>query len=281
MHIDTQKNSFLTFSILCHEATTMLAGTISDLLQHDWIDTIQLVDTSRTGTCKNLVTSDRQKKISYIHIPTDTETFDFSKVRNTALQKNTSEWTFFLDSDERLDTTAFTSLHRFITTSKTSASFAGATIQRVDFFHGKKLRFGETGTCRLLRLVRTRSACFTRQVHEVLLINDSQVKAKKIYPLAGSIEHYSHKSLAAFITSVAWYASLESQKRTWNHWTLLELLVYPPAKFFVNFIVKQGFRDGYAGLCYAIVMSLHSLLVRVFTYENHSQKNQGNYVAKT
>jgi hypothetical protein len=40
------------------------------------------------------------------------------------------------------------------------------------------------------------------------------------------------------------------------------VLFYPKAKFFLNFIIREGFRDGIAGLVFALMMSFHSFLVR-------------------
>ena len=44
------------------------------------------------------------------------------------------------------------------------------------------------------------------------------------------------------------------------------------AKFVSNYWLKAGFLDGWRGLIYAVVMSIHSLAVRVFIYEQQ-QKN--------
>lgn len=44
--------------------------------------------------------------------------------------------------------------------------------------------------------------------------------------------------------------------------SFFSILIYPSAKFVLNYLVKQGFRDGIQGLVMALMMSFHSFLVR-------------------
>jgi hypothetical protein len=37
----------------------------------------------------------------------------------------------------------------------------------------------------------------------------------------------------------------------------------------LNYWLKLGFLDGFAGLSYALMMSFHSLLVRIYLYEKY------------
>lgn len=267
----TAQTASLTISIVCHEVTKQLCETVSTLLELDWITHIQLVDTSLQASCQEIGSSSalQSGKLQYHSVPTSPEKIDFSKIRNFAIGAISDQWVFFLDSDESLDAIALESIKDCVIDKTSIQTIHGATMQRVDYFHGYQLQYGETGNVFLLRLAQTRYAGFARAVHEVMELSVPKNQKPQVVRLLGTIKHHSHANLAEFITSVSLYAHLDSKHRNWNKKTLLELLFFPLAKFIQNFIGRQGFRDGYAGLAYAVAMSLHSLLVRVYTFESY------------
>lgn len=191
-----------------------------------------------------------------IPLPTEPIT-DFSKVRNNALEQAHFDWVFFLDSDEILQPF---SAEKLAQTLKTTTAH-GFECTRSDFFHGKQLHYGEAGSQKLVRLVHAPHTQFVGAVHEKAKITGEAEKSDLI------IHHFSHASIAEFLTDVTLYASrIGSEKK----FSLFELLLYPPAKFMVQFIFKAGFLDGYRGLTYALIMSIHSIIVRATAYEkNH------------
>ena len=63
--------------------------------------------------------------------------------------------------------------------------------------------------------------------------------------------------------------NLNKSKKT----IIKQMIVYPIGKFINNFILELGFLDGWRGLIYAFIMSLHSLWVRVYWYEKAYVKN--------
>jgi hypothetical protein len=44
--------------------------------------------------------------------------------------------------------------------------------------------------------------------------------------------------------------------------TTLQMIFFPPAKFFFTYVICGGFLDGAAGFVYSFMMSFHSFLVR-------------------
>lgn len=185
---------------------------------------------------------------------------DFSKARNDALKQVKTTWVLFLDSDETLPEKS----HREIKKIIDANLYDSIRIKRVDYFLGKPLNHGEPGNTRLVRLFKTQKGSFVRKVHEVV----------KYYGVAGeatfNISHYSHESIKDFLIKIAEYARLDSQNRQQSHLTnTIQMCVYPGAKFVLNYILKLGFLDGYRGLMYAVVMSLHSFFVRVYYYEKN------------
>lgn len=184
---------------------------------------------------------------------------DFAQSRNLALQQVKTKWAFFLDSDEVIEGFNQQQFEALLLNPLN----AGLTIARSDVFYGQKLRHGEVGQQSLARLVRVDRSHFAGKVHEVAVV-DGQVISSNL-----AISHFSHDSISQFISQVSRYAnmSIELHQSKSKLRLLIELLIYPPLKFLLNFIVKLGFLDGWRGLVYALIMSLHSTLVRLMTLE--------------
>ena len=190
---------------------------------------------------------------------------DFAELRNKAVKMVKTPWLMFLDSDEILSSKNLAQLPNLLKKKKVAAY----KIKRLDFFHGQKLRFGEAGNCQPIRLARSDRIRYQRSIHEIALING---RVEQSYLL---IKHLAHKNLEEFLKAIDRYAQLEaiyrlSKKQKQSKLALcLQLFFYPPAKFLVNYLFKLGFLDGFAGLSYAVVMSFHSLLVRIYLYEKY------------
>ena len=67
-----------------------------------------------------------------------------------------------------------------------------------------------------------------------------------------------------FLEEINFYTTIRAkelyEKKT--EITLKDIILYPKAKFLLNFFLKLGFLDGLEGLIFAILMSFHSFLVR-------------------
>lgn len=193
----------------------------------------------------------RQHKVKILkHAVSD----DFAAARNWALAQATNPWVIFLDADERLDSRAIESVKKICALP---AKSKGYSIKREDYLWGKKVAFGEVGNVKLARLGPKTSQTWLGRVHEVW-------NFKKIEVIHGSIIHYSHKSFLTSIKKINIYAKKVALSKFEQGipWTWLEVLTYPMAKFFQNYIMRSGWRDGRRGLYYAMLMSIHSGLVR-------------------
>ncbi|HEX9817664.1 MAG TPA: glycosyltransferase family 2 protein [Patescibacteria group bacterium] len=186
---------------------------------------------------------------------------NFSAVRNLALKQARYDWVFFLDSDEEIDPSSWLKIKALL-----GSDFEGIFVRRRDVFYGKILRFGETGRTRLLRLMKKNASQFVRPVHEI-----AQVRGK-IFFAQIELLHYAHRNISEFWTDISNYAKIEADYQSDRHlpiWLLtVKTVVYPTAKFVQNYFWRLGFLDGWRGLIYAVMMSLHSLSVRVMSYEN-------------
>lgn len=177
---------------------------------------------------------------------------DFSKVRNHELHGSSTDWVFFLDSDEQLNP----GLEQEIAKAIKSTIYSAYYLKRQDMFLGQTLKFGETANVKLIRLARRDFGIWQRPVHE------SWVGKGRVGELKNPILHHPHKSISNFLAKINKYSTIEAGYRFEKnvHPTLLQVIFYPPAKFLHNYIILQGFRDGVPGLIMAITMSFHSFL---------------------
>lgn len=179
---------------------------------------------------------------------------DFSQQRNFALEKAKGDWVFFVDADERVTKELQQEIQKKL--PKTSAD--GYYFKRYDYLWGKKVSHGEIGQLRLLRLFKKESNVWKGQVHETASIHGKTEEL--IYPLI----HYPHPSISEFLTAINIYSSIRAEElfKQKKHVSWYEIIFYPKAKFFQNYIFRQGFLDGIPGLILALMMSFHSFLVR-------------------
>lgn len=199
---------------------------------------------------------------------------DFASQRNFGLQKAKGEWTLFLDSDEVVSDELKEEILLQIINNPTPSQKAGLRgagksqmingyyIKRTDIFFGRELKHGETAQVKLLRLGRKKSGLWIGPVHEIWDIK-GQTKT-----LTTPLLHTPHTTISQFVDSVNRYTTIRARElnSTGIQSNVFAIILYPLAKFFQNYIFRLGFLDGTAGCVMAIMMSLHSFLVRAKLY---------------
>jgi len=189
---------------------------------------------------------------------------DFAAVRNKGLELARNDWVFFVDSDEVVDPGAEKLLRSLLFVSDLS----GIYIKRKDVFLGKMLKWGEVGNVNLLRILRKNAGTFIHPVHEV-----AAVKGLTFFSDI-TVQHFAHQSVGGFLEKVIRYSALEAQQRVMvgKKASVLEMICWPVGKFLQNYIIKFGFLDGWRGVVYAVMMSIHSFAVRALIIEQQDQK---------
>lgn len=216
-----------------------------------WCDEVLVIDDNSTD--KTVSIAEKLGAKVYVHNLEN----NFGEQRNFGLSKAKGDWVFFVDADERVsESLTFeitSSLHQ-----KNTDFVSGFSLRRIDTMWGKQLLHGENGNVRLIRLARKDAGKWVGHVHETW-----QVKGK-IIELKNPLFHYPHQTVSEFLTEINYYTTIRSQelykKGVKVH--VWDIILYPKAKFFVNFIFKRGFLDGIPGLVVAMLMSFHSYLVR-------------------
>ena len=218
-----------------------------------WCDEVIIVDDRSSD--KTLEIAKKYKALIY----TNPLNNNFSASRNFGLSKVKNEWALFVDADEVIsDALAYEISSAVGVNDQSLRNFNGFYLRRSDFIWGKRLKFGETGDIKLLRLGRKGAGVWKGMAHERWKIDG--LVGKLINPIL----HFPHKTLEEFLAEVNFYTDIRAielkQKNTKVYaWSII---AYPFCKFVINYFFKRGFMDGMQGLIFAIVMSFHSFLVR-------------------
>jgi len=190
---------------------------------------------------------------------------NFSSQRNFALEKASNDWVLFVDADERISRELGDEITKAVSVDK----FDGYYLKRDDIIWGRRLKYGETGGIKFLRLAKKTLGRWEGKVHE-----EWGVKGR-LGTLSNHIDHYPHQTIGEFLKEINYYTDLRAQelhsKNIKVNW--YSVLIYPKAKFVLNFILRQGFMDGLPGLVFAMMMSFHSFLVRSKLWQLNQKKN--------
>lgn len=236
--------------VLSHNDVSTIGETLKSL---SWADEIIIVDDNSTDE-----TALRAKKVG-AKVFLRALGGDFASQRNFGLTKARGEWVLFVDSDEVVSP----ALAHEVKTRTKDPGIAGYYIARRDILWGKTLAHGEVGGIRLLRLAKKDAGRWVRPVHEVWEI------AGKTGELTHPLLHSPHPDVAQFLSHIDRYSTINAnyfyaQHKHTQPW---QIVVYPVAKFFLNYVWRLGFLDGMQGAIVAIMMSFHSFLTRAKLYQ--------------
>lgn len=180
---------------------------------------------------------------------------DFSFQRNFGMSKAKNEWVLFIDADERVGGTL---KNEIIEKTKDNSRTDGFFIKRMDYLWSKKLKFGETGNIKFLRLGKKSKGKWIGNVHETWDIKGD------LENLSNPMLHYPHKTMSEFLSEINYYTDIRSRDlySKKEKVEFKDILIFPVGKFLLNYFFKLGILDGIQGLMLAITMSFHSFLVR-------------------
>lgn len=183
---------------------------------------------------------------------------DFSAQRNFGLSEAKGEWVLFVDADERVTNKLKNEIIYLTRCSDRGQQLNGYFVKRRDFMWGRELKHGETGNIDLLRLAKKDAGRWVGSVHEAWKVKGN------VGNLKNPLYHYPHQNIAEFLRKINYYTDLRAkelyEKKIMVKWW--SIILYPKIKFLTNYFFKTGFLDGVPGLIHALMMSLHSFLVR-------------------
>lgn len=219
------------------------------ILSLKWVDKIIVVDDYSTDNTVQIARANRA--IVYKRNLNG----DFSSQRNYAISKAETDWILMVDADERISEELRNEILGVLDFKSEKEAYY---LRRVDCIWGKKIKFGEQGNVSLIRFFKKNNNRFNGKIHETLI---SKSKTGK---LNNPIIHFPHQTTSEFLKEINFYTDIRASELFENKikTNLLLIFLYPLCKFIKDYILLLGIFDGIRGLILAIMMSMHSFLVR-------------------
>lgn len=179
---------------------------------------------------------------------------DFSILRNSGLKQVETPWALFIDADETLSGDTKNEIIQIVNNPEIKT--VGYRIRRINYFLGRKMKYGDMAHDWLVRLARKDAGTWRRGVHEVWAVKG------EVGQLKNPLEHHTADDLTDYLEKIIFWAKLHAQAnlaegKKASFW---KVLLYPKAKFIKSYLIQQGWRDGVHGLVYAMIMAWHSFL---------------------
>jgi glycosyltransferase involved in cell wall biosynthesis len=176
--------------------------------------------------------------------------------KNFALAQASHRWALSLDADERVTPALRASIEAALSEKRPAA--AGFEVNRRTFHLGRFLDHGEWRPDWKLRLVDRERRPEWRGLnpHDRLHVDGPTAR------LAGDLEHYSYRDLAAHVDTVNRFTSVSARAldEAGRGAPVLRMLLQPPFDFFRSYILRRGFLDGLPGLVAAVVSAFYVFL---------------------
>ncbi|HEY2960960.1 MAG TPA: glycosyltransferase family 2 protein [Pyrinomonadaceae bacterium] len=190
----------------------------------------------------------------------------FGAQKQFAVDQAQHDWIFSLDADERVSDELRNSIQALKQKSETDLA-GGYLISRRTFYQRRWIRGGGWYPDRQLRLFnRTKGHWKQRHIHESVEMNPDA----RVSELAGDLLHYTspnaahhHRMIGERYAPLAAQQMFEEGRRT----SVLRVASAGPSAFIRSFILKGGFRDGFAGFTIASFAAHHAFLKHLMLWE--------------
>jgi len=177
---------------------------------------------------------------------------DFAAQRNFALKNAKSDWILFLDTDEFLNDKFIKEVYSKIGENNITGYF----LKRNDDFLCHQMSGTEMAKDKVLRLGKKGYGIWERKVHEIWKIDGPLGEIKE------PILHKTAGTLTDFISKIQIYAKIHAMENIEEGKisSIFKIIFYSKAKFFNNFFLLRGYKDGCHGFVVSVLMSFHSFL---------------------
>jgi glycosyltransferase involved in cell wall biosynthesis len=205
----------------------------------DWCDETIVVDSHSTDKTRELAAAHGARVI-------ERDWPGHVAQKEFAVRAARHDWVFCIDADERVSPELRASIE-----AARRDGFAGAAgyeVSRVSAYLGRWIRHGTWYPDWKLRLFDRRLGGWGgRDPH------DRASVAGSVQRLAGELRHEPYRSFEDHLRTIDRYTTImaESMRAEGRRARILDLVARPPARFFVFFIWRRGFLDGWRGLLLA------------------------------
>lgn len=251
----------ISATIITFNEAANIAHAIESL---DWADEILVVDSESTDQTRKIAADCGARVIVQ-------KWLGFGAQKQFAAEQAAHDWIFSLDADERVSD----ELKQAILKIKNAADATradGYRISRRTRYMNRWIRGGGWYPDWQLRFYnRTRGAWKIQLVHESVQMN----KTARVERLKKDILHYSisdaahhNQMIAARYAPLAAEQMFERGRRT----NKLKIATAGAIAFLQSYVLKSGWRDGFAGFCIAHFAAHHAFLKHLLLWEKQNKR---------
>jgi len=174
---------------------------------------------------------------------------NFSSQKNFALEHTKNNWTYVLDADERVTPKLKEEILR---TVKSPNGKAGFYVYRTFYFIGKKIKYSGWKNDKAVRLFKKDECRYNGDlVHEVIKTDG------ELGFLKNRLDHFSYRSFDQYITKLNKYSWLQAKELKEKDLKVnaYHIVIKPPVRFFIHYVIKLGFLDGFPGFIISVLLS--------------------------
>lgn len=188
--------------------------------------------------------------------------------KNFALSSAQGPWVLCVDADERVSP----ELRKEILTclKEESLNWDGFYLPRHTFYLGRWINYSGWYPDYQLRLFRKDKGHWAGvNPHDKVHITG------RVRHLKSDLWHFSYKDISHNLRTVNNFTSIAAQqkKAQGERFSLLTLLIHPPARFIKTFFLKRAYKDGIPGLIIAVTSSFYVFLKYAKLWElSHAHK---------
>lgn len=172
------------------------------------------------------------------------------KQYQSAAAKCTNAWRIFVDADEEISPELAAEIQATVATEEAKAEAEQCqafVIPRRNFYLGRWIKYGGWKSDREIRLYKAPAADWTPGLHSCLGTE------KVTRQLEHLVLHYPYADISGQLATIDKYSGIAAQDmlEEGKRPNYLKMCFNPPFRFFRDYILKQGFRDGLAGVVIA------------------------------
>ena len=169
---------------------------------------------------------------------------DFSSQKNFAINQAKHSWIYVLDADERVTTEVEKEILEAVKNPKDCVGFY---VRRTFYFCGKKVNYSGFQRDKVIRLFLKEHCKYTGLVHERILTKGELGFFKH------KIDHFSYKNYDHYISKMNHYAAIRASElhEKGSKVNIYHVMIKPAARFFIHYILRLGFLDGFTGFLVA------------------------------
>lgn len=207
-----------------------------------WADEIIVVDSFSTDLtyeiCKKYAHKIEQRKW-----PGFRDQYDYA----TSLAAH--DWIIFVDADEVISP----ELADEVVKAASEGKYDGFLIYRQTYYLGRWIRHGGWNPDREIRLYKKGKGRWEGGLHATVRIEG------KIGKLDEIIEHYNYRDISDQINTIDRYSrnAAEDMLQQGRKYSLIQLIFRPIFRFFRDFIIKKGYKDGLPGFIIAVATGFY------------------------